>query len=177
MKGDVSIMNEFVKKICELVNIDISEEDIINGSDSVVPRDYLEFIQALNVSGFNSYLWFYSPFDKEWNSIVEDQNEVYTTLQNEELNDGGNGFEYPYELYPAEGGLLPWAQADNGTVFFWQTFSDKPWIIVVYDEMADYFEYEMTTSEFLFKLISGEIENSGLHDDLFENGVEMICRS
>lgn len=167
-------MNEFVKKICELVDIDIPEESIVNESGSVVPCDYLEFIQALNVSGFNSYLWFCSPLDDGWNGFVEDQNEVYSTLQNEELNDGGDGFQYPYELYPKEGGLLPWAQADNGTVFFWQTFSDKPWIIVVYDEMVDYFEYEMTTAEFIYRLISGDIDNSGLPNDLFENGIE-IC--
>lgn len=168
-------MNEFVKKICELADINIPKEENITEACGNVPCDYLEFIQTLNVSGFNSYLWFYSPLDEEWESIVEELSEVYTTLKNEELNDGG-GFQYPYDLYPKEGGLLPWAQADNGTVFFWSTSLEKPWTIVVYDEMSDYYEYEMSTAEFIFKLISGEITDSGLPDDLFINGIE-ICLS
>lgn len=170
-------MNEYVKKICKLINADIPEEKtIVNDTQSIVPQDYLEFIQVLNVNGFNFYLWFFSPLDKGWDhflDVIEGINESYTYLKNEELNDGGSGFDYPYELYPEEGGLLPWAQADNGTVFFWLTYSEKPWTIVVYDEMSDYFEYEMTTTEFIYKLISGDIPDSGLPNDLFKNGVEI----
>ena len=50
----------------------------------------------------------------------------------------------------------------------------KPWLIIVYDEMFAYYEYEMSTTEFLYKLITGAIKNSGLPENLFNEKFEPI---
>ena len=117
--------------------------------------------------------------DDVYPECVKDKKEMYYILKKEERKDrkifpSPIFPRYPFEFYPKKDGILPWAYGDNGTNFFWRTYKKKPWSIIVYDEMSAFFEYEMSTTEFLYKLITGEIGNSGLPENLFSDKFKPI---
>lgn len=160
-----SKINDYeIEDKCKMLGI--SDEDIV-------------FFSEFDYDGLNNYLWFISPFDEVWNEEIDEKRQVYEHLKQEEQADiffapDNYSLQYPFDFYPEENGILPWAQADNGTVFYWKTDCSGKSAVIVYDEMSDYYEYEMSAVEFLYKLITGKIDNSGLPDDLFENGPELI---
>lgn len=136
--------------------------------------DILEFFSMYD-GGIEFYIWFISPFHPNWQETVDDIKQSYSYLKNsfesdnDCIPDAGEG--YPFNFYPEENGILPWAQCDNGTVFYWRFYKDKI-TILVYGESYDFYEFDMSTTEFLYKLITKQIHCSDidLPDDLFPDG-------
>ena len=146
------------------------------------PESDLDFFKNCKCDGINDYIWFVSPFEPSWNDMVDEIKASYLfvkegfehdiIMQNHYIPECNEG--YPFEFYPGEKCILPWAQCDNGTVFYWRIENGK-WSILVYGESDTFYEYDMTIYEILYKLVNGEIDDMSqyLPDNLFENG--MIC--
>ena len=157
---------------------DKSSFTIINGVK--IPKDAAAFFEKYN-EGINEYIWFISPYDDNWNEMIQEQRETYENLKNsfeqDVLSFGyvPKEFEgYPFEFFPNKNGLIPWAYCDNGTVFYWKPENNKM-KIVVYGDSYEYFEFALSTTEFIYQLVSKSLSemNNFLPDDLFDD--EVIC--
>ena len=176
------ITTDYFRELCSLLgethcaNVTVDKfNELINEG---FPRDALEFLAKYD-GGLDDYIWLISPLHPDWQKMIEPIKQSYLSLQyhfetkilpkanSSFISNGG----YPFRLYPEENGLLPWAQCDNGTVFYWRINGGK-WTILVYGESWDFWEFEMTTTEFLYKLITRQINylDLDLPNDLFENG-------
>lgn len=82
--------------------------------------------------------------------------------------------EFPFNIYPEENGLLPFAYTDNGDELYWLTAPEfDDWSIVVYESASpDYHQFNMTFSEFMYNLIAHQIKCDIFDDDMFEEDME-----
>jgi hypothetical protein len=78
----------------------------------------------------------------------------------------------PYPAYPETGGVLPWAQTDNGDVVYWLTegSSDSWPIVLIEARHGSHEEYTLSTTEFLARLLAGTLNSKILPARLGENG-------
>ncbi|WP_044974588.1 hypothetical protein [Ruminococcus sp. HUN007] len=73
-----------------------------------------------------------------------------------------------------EAGLIPWAYCNNGTVFYWKPENNKM-NIIVYGDGFQFFKFDLSTTEFIYKLVTKSLSEMSdfLPDDLFDD--EVIC--
>ncbi len=168
-------MNDLLNELYEYSR-KYNTESMIDIKGVLLPEDASLFFKK-QIGGFNDYIWFISPYDDVWNEQVQEQKEIYEDLK-EAYHQYGltdkKGEGYPFDFYPQKNGIIPWAVCDNGALFFWK-ININSITIVVYGEDADYYEYDMTTTEFLYKLINNEIPEmiEFLPMNLFDNGI--VC--
>lgn len=69
-----------------------------------------------------------------------------------------------YRFHPAEGGLLPWGESNQGDIFFWRKSGPDPdrWPAVVYTTNDDWWEHEGGMLALLVGLIDGSVAHKGL---------------
>ena len=134
----------------------------INGYD--YPCDAWKLFEKYP-KGFNDYVWFLHPHSNNWEAIAEEYCNTYFELKNDFEDDEVPGYEpqenegFPFEFYPAKSGLVPWAQCDNGTVIYFISdgISSR---IIVYGDGYEFYEYPLSVTEYLYKLINREIDCS-----------------
>lgn len=63
-------------------------------------------------------------------------------------------------LYPAPGGLLPWAESNQGDMFLWSTTGDGPqdWLVTVASHNGGWWHYAGGAVQFLAELCDGTLE-------------------
>ncbi|NYI08269.1 SMI1/KNR4 family protein [Allostreptomyces psammosilenae] len=66
--------------------------------------------------------------------------------------------------HPAPGGLLPWAQSNQGDHFLWTTTGDGPeqWLVTVASHNGGWWHYAGGAVQFLAELVEGTLEPWGL---------------
>ncbi|MFE9623595.1 SMI1/KNR4 family protein [Streptomyces sp. NPDC006527] len=62
--------------------------------------------------------------------------------------------------HPAPGGLLPWAESDEGDKFLWSTSGDVPeqWLVTVASRNGGWWNYEGGAVQFLAEYCDGTLE-------------------
>ncbi|ALC89081.1 hypothetical protein AM500_04190 [Bacillus sp. FJAT-18017] len=122
-----------------------------------LPDDYKSFIEMYGTGSIDNFLWVLNPFEKNENlSLFETGKaliEAYLVSQSNFPED------YPYTVFPSEGGLLPWGLTDNGDELYWLTTGDpNDWPVVVYEtRSADNYKYSLSVTEFLGKCLTREM--------------------
>ena len=160
--------------------IDKKEVTSIVGAE--LPDDYFELIRCYGEGIFCNCIKLISPFaekesslnlfkaiEKDERLIYEDSKEYYynspflnepaiieyTIRDMKEL--GASGAGYPFDFYNGSTGLIPWGYWDSTYTFYWNYTGMSEYSIIVYGEEEFYYEYNMTTSEFLYSLFTNEI--------------------
>ena len=74
----------------------------------------------------------------------------------------------PFPFFPEKGGLFPCGEYNGEYTLYWKTDEEK-WTIVLY--LNDYYtEFNMSLTEFIYKLITKEINMSSLYAIFTANG-------
>ncbi|WP_431676646.1 SMI1/KNR4 family protein [Kitasatospora sp. KL5] len=70
----------------------------------------------------------------------------------------------PLHPYPAPGGLLPWAESNQGDFFLWNTGPGVPneWTVTVASRSSAWWHYTGGAVQFLADLVSGAVERWAL---------------
>jgi hypothetical protein len=65
----------------------------------------------------------------------------------------------PYKIFPAKGGLLPFAMTDNGDVLYWIVVGDPDeWRVVVNESRSsEWQEFNLPFDAFMSGLLSGSV--------------------
>lgn len=141
---------------------------------SKFPADYKEFISTYGTGGVCGFLWVYSPFSENENLNFfirsKEENDAYFISKQEFPDD------FPRSLFPEEGGLLPWGVTDNGDVLNWITSNNpEEWSVLVYDGgTGESYEYKNSFTEFIFEILSGNINCNLFPDDLLDIEFEYV---
>ncbi len=81
-----------------------------------------------------------------------------------------SGEGYPFRFYPEADGLFPFGRSYSGYEFYWKTSQNKDWSIVVYPDTSCFLEYDVSITEFIYKVLTGSIACDGL-SEISEDGV------
>lgn len=131
----------------------------------VFPQDYKEWIDCYGGGAINGFLWILSPFsDNPYLNIIDSFTEMRSAY-NRMKSDFPKDFKYSF--YNGKKGLFPWGATDNGDELYWNIQDGDEEIVVCASRYAEMISYKMSMEEFLFKLLSKEIECSAFPEDFF----------
>lgn len=139
-----------------------------------LPTDYKEFINRYGVGSINDFLWVLNPFTQNSNlNLIKKGKEI---IEAYDISKKEFPEDFIYDTYPSKGGLFPCAITDNGDEIYWVTSNIvEEWSIVVYESRAsDYHEYNMGLAEFLYKILTKELECLAFPDDFPGEKCEFI---
>ncbi|WP_436773847.1 SMI1/KNR4 family protein [Yinghuangia sp. YIM S09857] len=164
--GDVEVpSNDWVGRLAEAVGLPESLDFFVDWGaaesalGAVLPSDYKRAVEYFGSGEFDGYIGFLVPFSE--NSLLDLQ------LSNDELNavlerhPNYREFYSPYAVYPQSGGLLDWAYCGYGQRFYWLTDGDDPdrWPVIAWQDRGhEKFRFDGSTSEFLYRLLTEDLE-------------------
>ncbi|UKD53505.1 SMI1/KNR4 family protein [Amycolatopsis sp. FU40] len=74
--------------------------------------------------------------------------------------------DFPYPIFPADGGLFPWAYNDENGFYFWKTGgAPSTWTVVVV-EALQWWEHPGGFGEFIAGLTAGEIASPVIESEI-----------
>ena len=121
-----------------------------------LPEDFKGFIEHYGSGTIDHFISILNPFSiRPTLNLLEQSKRQLDTLR--ELHEFGE--QNPFELYPAEGGLLPVAMTDNGDIIHWLTSGHRgEWTIVVNEARSpDYQQFACELTDFLTGIIDKSI--------------------
>ena len=168
----------YLEKLIELVPAPANP--VGNDDSSIVykklgiylPEDYFNFLHVYGAGMFGNSLEVFSPFIKNpymnfFNQIVilrdsyNSMKQLWIGLNLSSVFPTGSG--YPFDFYPAEGGLIPWGCIEGcGTFFYWKP-NYSGWEIVAYND-DEYQVFQMSMTEFIYNVFSSNIDFAGLSE-------------
>ena len=83
--------------------------------------------------------------------------------------------DWDFPIFPEEGGLLPWAQTENGGCLFWLTegrTSKWPTIYFPDNRREELERFELSCSEILYGSVTGTISIFGEDSPSIANGAQ-----
>lgn len=157
---------ECLQRKIEVIKHSEKEWDKLQEQHNVFfPKDYIAFVDFYGGGAIDVFLWIYTPWGENENinffECAEEVIEAYK-ISHDEFPD-----DFPFKVYPENGGLLPFGGTDNGDDFYWLKTGDNPdfWRIVVYDgRSTNYYEYEMSLTDFIVGVITGDVQCEVLPD-------------
>jgi hypothetical protein len=128
----------------------ISWEDIEDNIKLTFPDDYKEFIRCYGIGQICDFINIDVPVN--FNLYLEETKNLcnnYLSIKSMFPN------KYNYRVYPKPNSLYPLGTTDNGDELWWLTDPNPiKWRIVVYGSRSwDHYEYSMSLSEFLYKIL------------------------
>ncbi|GAA3797949.1 SMI1/KNR4 family protein [Streptomyces phyllanthi] len=120
---------------------------------TALPSDYKRLVEVFGEGAFDGYLRLHVP-----DARFRGGNIVLRTERLGELTGAGRSSPWePYNVYPAPGGLLQWADSEQENGFFWLTEGPDPdkWPILVTQDIPDsWVRFDETTAEFLHRMLT-----------------------
>lgn len=131
-----------------------------------LPEDYKIFIDEYGYGSINNFLWIFNPFvSNQYINLLEQAKaiaDVYIELRE-------NGDKFPYLISPTAGGCIPFGATDNGDYLFWKMGKEGVCGIVINEGRSPlYDEYDMEWSEFLYLLLTSQLESEVLPMNTFK---------
>lgn len=99
--------------------------------------------------------------------IINGEQEIVETMRTEKIDLYTRskiiafGNHFPYKLYPDEGGLIFWGYTDDADFFL--RYNDGKISVVILD--LDYYEFDMSITEFIYEYLTRKIKIPMIGDD------------
>jgi hypothetical protein len=135
-----------------------------------LPLDYKAFINLYGSGSFDGFLMVYNPFSQnEYLNLFFALDTLHEAdQQTRRMGDPTWTAVWPFELYPAVGGLLPWGFTTQlGQTFFWQIKGPpESWETIFYNlRNGEYEVWKYQLTEFLYRLLTRKIASVLLPED------------
>jgi hypothetical protein len=129
-----------------------------------VPGDYKELIDRAGPVIIDEWLCLFGPASDNRNSdiaiLVEERERAWVKFRE-------SGIELPEKYFAAGGRLLAFA-AVEANYFFWHArrgVSSEDWGVVIVDaDLEDWYEFELSATECIYKVLVGEIQLDPFED-------------
>ena len=109
-----------------------------------VPDDYKEICETFGAGRFNDWLSIWLDVPKQLNFLRSLGADYITFVAK------------PFDLLSEGAGLIPWGCTEQGDAFFWLADHSSPdtWPTLVLTEASDWIRYDVTTSEFCYRILT-----------------------
>ncbi len=132
-----------------------------------LPGDYKSIVEIYGQGLFDDFFMVLQPFSSAPGHSLLMATEYELESLREIYTDGNKHF--PYRIARGSEGILPWARTVNGDVYWWVIGSGDPnsWPVFGTETIGDEFDFfDMTCSDFLVRMYSGEIHPVLFPDDM-----------
>ena len=129
-----------------------------------LPAEYQSFLNTYGTGQFSNGIIVYNPFARDDVHNLFQAIEIHHLASSHVNKISMTDWSIidPFQLYPAQGGLLPWGMLiDLKVTFFWNLEEDHEiWPTVVYDlRRGEYEVWKFGFVDFLLNLLYGEINS------------------
>ena len=161
--------------------------------DSVVlPEDYLHFLSVYGVGTFDMFLHVMAPeHDNEYLSVRERTASFWSVLARMlepnptveplrgMLGAGAGAFDPVAPLADslrAAASVAVWGSTDNGDLCLWvvPAEGEDGFVLVIGSRFEDWYEYGVGITEFLHRILTGDIRCPAFPEDFPTTGVQMV---
>jgi uncharacterized protein involved in tolerance to divalent cations len=128
-----------------------------------LPDDYKAIVEKYGTFNIDSFMWIFNPFaqNRNVNLLIQtiSSKKIFDNIKHDVSNC------IPYE-YPDIYDLINWASTDNGDRLYWLiNRNTNKWIIAINETRTiEWQDFDMTTTEFLFKLLTKQIHINAFPD-------------
>ena len=158
----------------------------------VLPEDYLHFLSVYGVGTFDMFLHVMATVhDNEYMSVRERTASFWSILARmlepnptvEPLRDmlsaGAGGFDpvAPLaDMLHAAASVAVWGSTDNGDLCLWvvPVGGEDGFVLVIGSRFEDWYEYGVGITEFLYRILTGDIRCPAFPEDFPTTGVQMV---
>lgn len=134
-----------------------------------LPSDYVALISAYGAGmWYGGELVVCNPFTAEFGrNLVKqcgsNEGDDWSALEAERMMASelqAQGQTYPFPIYPAAGGIIPWAYTGNGGRIFWLSKgAPDEWPTIYFPDRSDEFRFlELSASQIIRGLLDGSFE-------------------
>jgi hypothetical protein len=123
-----------------------------------LPEDFKGFIHSFGTGTIDGFLVVFNPFSlNRYANLLERgraELEAFATSKKQFPQ------YYMHEVYPSQGGILPFGSTDNGDVIYWKTAgTPDEWSVVAYESRGPKcFEFNGNMTEFLRGVLTRTVE-------------------
>lgn len=147
---------DWVRRIAAAVEwtplrLHISWDEIERELGTRLPHDFKEFCETFGRGQFSEWLNVYSSAGGAEHVVVGKL--AFLRSLGADLSELLEG----YELFSSEqAGVIPWGSCEQGSAYYWLANGDDPdrWPVMCLMETGGWARYEMTMSEFSYRLIA-----------------------
>ena len=158
----------------------------------VLPGDYLHFLSVYGVGTFDMFLHVMAPeHDNEYLSVRERTASFWSVLARmlepnptvEPLRGmlgAGVGVFDPVaplsDMLHAAASVAVWGSTDNGDLCLWVVPADGEdgFVLIIGSRFEDWYEYGVSITEFLHRILTGDIRCPAFPEDFPTTGVQMV---
>jgi hypothetical protein len=122
----------------------------------VLPDDYKALVEAYGVGWFSEWLMVNLPSPYPQSDLLHDVQDSVEWHRHWRDQQPGTIL---YAFHPEPSGLIPWGHTRTGDDFWWLPVTDDPasWRIVASDHGVDWAEFDCTTTEFVYRLLTEQL--------------------
>ena len=126
---------------------------------TALPEDYKRFIETYGTGRIGDFLVVLNPFTA--NRHIDLIGHALHDPEGMALLKREHPGLYPFDRFPASGGLLPFAITDNGDTFYWKTSAAPDrWPVLIYEARGpDCETFERPMTALLAGLLSGRLRS------------------
>ena len=158
----------------------------------VLPEDYLHFLSVYGVGTFDMFLHVMAPeHDNEYLSVRERMASFWSVLARMlepnptveplrgMLGAGAGAFDPVAPLADslrAAASVAVWGSTDNGDLCLWvvPAEGEDGFVLVIGSRFEDWYEYGVGITEFLHRILTGDIRCPAFPEDFPTTGVQMV---
>jgi len=129
-----------------------------------LPIDYKEFIDKFGSVYVGRFISILRP-DSKYSNLDLEAKLVQISQMYREIKMSGE--HVPYKMFPARGGIFPFAQTDNGDFLFWETAGEpNKWRIIVTEGRGpEWGIFDLSMTEFIAGILTGQVKCIIFPDD------------
>jgi hypothetical protein len=125
------------------------------------PQEFRDVVEAFPPGEFQSFFSLLHPAasdgPKSYAREIDGYAALLRTSATEPAFPSATGSAFPYPIYPAPGGVIPWATVGFDWLFCWLADGDDPdaWPVVVCDDhLSEWYLHDLSTADFLRALLT-----------------------
>ena len=142
----------------------------------VLPEDYLHFLSVYGVGTFDMFLHVMAPERSDGRANVRERTASFWSVLARMSEFVPEAMAPLSDMLHAAASVAVWGSTDNGDLCLWVVPADDAdgFVLVIGSRFEDWYEYGVSITEFLHRILTGDIRCPAFPEDFPTTGVQMV---
>ena len=142
----------------------------------VLPEDYLHFLSVYGVGTFDMFLHVMAPERSDGRANVRERTASFWSVLARMSEFVPEAMASLSDMLHAAASVAVWGSTDNGDLCLWVVPADDAdgFVLVIGSRFEDWYEYGVSITEFLHRILTGDIRCPAFPEDFPTTGVQMV---
>ena len=142
----------------------------------VLPEDYLHFLSVYGVGTFDMFLHVMAPERSDGRANVRERTASFWSVLERMSEFVPEAMAPLSDMLHAAASVAVWGSTDNGDLCLWvvPAEGEDGFVLVIGSRFEDWYEYGVSITEFLHRILTGDIRCPAFPEDFPTTGVQMV---